>query len=79
MAFEEEKREAENVFIPVRGVNVNPEIMKEYLWDSYVTGKSLSVTAKVAHLETTLNKVLEWAGKLQLTAEQRLELNDFRI
>jgi hypothetical protein len=69
----------DNGIVDVGGVNVNEEKMKDYLWHSYLNGKNLSVTGKVMQLELKLNTILEWASDLDLTTEQRLQLNEFKL
>jgi hypothetical protein len=76
MEFGEAK---DNGIVDVGGVNVNEEKMKDYLWYSYLNGKNLSVTGKVMQLELKLNTILEWASDLDLTTEQRLQLNEFKL
>ena len=68
-----------NGIVDVGGVNVNEEKMKDYLWYSYLNGKNLSVTGKVMQLELKLNTMLDWASELDLTTEQRLQLNEFKL
>jgi len=69
----------DNGIVDVGGVNVNEEKMKEYLWHSYINGKNLSITGKVMQLELKLNEVLLWATNLDLSTEERLQLNDFKL
>lgn len=69
----------DNGIVDVGGVNVNEEKMKEYLWHSYINGKNLSITGKVMQLELKLNEVLLWATSLDLSTEERLQLNDFKL
>ena len=69
----------DNGIVDVGGVNVNEEKMKDYLWHSYLNGKNLSVTGKVMQLELKLNTMFEWAEGLDLTTEQRLQLNEMRL
>ena len=69
----------DNGIVDVGGVNVNEEKMKDYLWHSYLNGKNLSVTGKVMQLELKLNTMFEWAEGLELTTEQRLQLNEMRL
>ena len=69
----------DNGIVDVGGINVNEEKMKDYLWHSYLNGKNLSVTGKVMQLELKLNTMFEWASGLELTTEQRLQLNEFKL
>ena len=69
----------DNGIVDVGGVNVNEEKMKEYLWHSYLNGKNLSITGKVMQLELKLNEVLLWATSLDLSTEERLQLNEFKL
>ncbi len=69
----------DNGIVDVGGVNVNEEKMKEYLWHSYLNGKNLSITGKVMQLELKLNEVLLWATNLDLSTEERLQLNEFKL
>jgi len=69
----------DNGIVNVGGVNVNKEIAKEYWWRTYLDGRNLGVTGKVMQLEIKMNEVLEWANGLDLTTEQRLKLNEFKL
>lgn len=77
--MEFERQLEDNGIVNIGGVNVNEEKMKEYLWHSYVNGKNLNITGKVMHLELKLQEVLEWASDLELTTEQRIKLNEFKL
>ena len=79
MDFEKEEKLTDNGIVNVGGVNVNEEKMKEYLWHSYINGKNLSITGKVMQLELRLQEVLDWATNLELTTEQRIKLNEFKL
>ena len=69
----------DNGIVDVGNVNVNKENMKEFLWHSYISGKSLTVTHQVFVLEQKFNALVEAVSKFDLSEEERVILNEFRL
>jgi hypothetical protein len=69
----------ENEIVDVGNVNVNKENMKEYLWQAYLSGKSLTVTHQVFLLEQKFNALIDAVSAFDLKEEERIILNEFRL
>lgn len=76
--MEDEEIYLKETIVDVGNVNVNEEKMKEYLWHSYLSGKSLRVTNQVFILEQRYNALIETVSGFNLSDEERVILNEFR-
>ncbi len=69
----------DNGIVDIGNVNVNKENMKEFLWHKYISGQNLTVTHHVFILEQKFHALLETVAKFDLTEEERVTLNEFRL
>ena len=69
----------DNGIINIGNVNINEEKMKDYLWHSYLSGKSLKITNQVFVLEQRYQALVEAVSGFNLSVEERLILNEFKL
>lgn len=69
----------DNGIINIGNVNINEEKMKDYLLHSYLSGKSLKVTNQVFVLEQRYQALVEVVIGFNLSVEERLILNEFKL
>ena len=69
----------DNGIINIGSVNINEEKMKDYLWHSYLSGKSLKITNQVFVLEQRYQALVEAVSGFNLSVEERLILNEFKL
>ena len=69
----------DNGIINMGNVNINEEKMKDYLLHSYLSGKSLKITNQVFVLEQRYQALVEAVSSFNLSVEERLMLNEFKI